>query len=76
MIFSSSALRAQSRCLICSARRFSAASRYSGATLAGSTSFCADAGETDGYRKQRSGNEMPHLETPSKKPTLTNGRAG
>lgn len=38
--FSLSALLAQVCCLICSARRFSAASRYSGATLFGSTNFC------------------------------------
>jgi len=42
--FAVSAFFAQSRCLICSARRFSAASRYSGATAEGSTSFCARAG--------------------------------
>src|SRR3954471_21831888 len=41
MIFSAFALVAQSRCLICSARRFSAASRCSGATVVGSTSFWA-----------------------------------
>jgi hypothetical protein len=39
--FSFSALRAQSCCLSCSALRFSAALRYSGATFAGSTSFYA-----------------------------------
>jgi hypothetical protein len=37
--FSSAAFFAQLCCNICSARRFSAASRYSGATLVGSTSF-------------------------------------
>lgn len=44
MTFATSALCAHSRCLICSARRFIAASRYSGATVAGSTSFSAKAG--------------------------------
>jgi len=39
--FSAAALWAQSCCLICSALRFSAASRYSGATVLGSTSFSA-----------------------------------
>src|SRR5580704_6740602 len=42
--FSFSAFLAQSLCLICSARRFSAASRYSGATVDGSTSFSAKDG--------------------------------
>jgi len=44
MTLSSSAFLAQSRCRICSALRFSAASRNSGATLLGSTSGCALAG--------------------------------
>ena len=39
--FWAAALWAQSCCLICSALRFSAASRYSGATAFGSTSFWA-----------------------------------
>jgi hypothetical protein len=42
--FSARALCAHSCCLSCSARRFSAASRYSGATAVGSTSFWAKAG--------------------------------
>ena len=54
MTFSASAFLAQSRCLICSARRFSAASRYSGATFEGSTRPCARAGPA-------SANEMSEM---------------
>ncbi len=45
--FSSSTLWRHSALLICSARRFSAATRYSGATASGSTSFWAKPGEID-----------------------------
>ena len=48
--FSSTALCAHPCCLSCSARRFSAASRYSGATVVGSTSFCAKAGTVNNER--------------------------
>ena len=48
--FSSTALCAHPCCLSCSARRFSAASRYSGATVVGSTSFCAIAGTVNNAR--------------------------
>jgi hypothetical protein len=48
--FSSTALCAHACCLSCSARRFSATSRYSGATVVGSTSFCAKAGTVNNER--------------------------
>src|SRR6202011_1322508 len=63
-----SALCAHSRCLICSARRASAAARFSGATLFGSTSFWAKPGSLRASAMTKLIRQIDFKATPAKAP--------